>query len=206
MLITFEGIDGCGKTTQINLLAQALQAWGFDPILTKQPGGTEIGAKIRALLLDPSHKALCPQSELLLYMADRFQHLAEVIHPALKSGKLVLCDRYHDATLAYQGGGRGLNLEWLRPLEAQLATPALTFLFQISPEAARARINRRNEEQGVESCRLEGEEKSFFDRVAQAYQDLSARCPERFWVIDAQRPTEVIHAEVLQQVLKKIES
>ena len=206
MLITFEGIDGCGKTTQINLLAQALRAWGFDPLLTKQPGGTEIGLKIRALLLDPNHKALCSQAELLLYMADRFQHLEEVIHPALKSGKLVLCDRYHDATLAYQGGGRGLNLDWLKPLEALLATPALTFLFQISPEKARDRINRRAQEQGGEPCRLEGEEKSFFTRVAQAYQDLSARFPERFCVIDAERPPEVVQAEVLQQVLKKIES
>jgi len=202
MLVTFEGIDGCGKTTQIKLLQDALVDLGLEPLLTKQPGGTEIGVKIRALLLDRANAAMCAETELLLYMADRMQHLSEVIKPAIGSGQLVLCDRFHDATIAYQGGGRGLDLSWLKPLEAKMITPSLTFFFHISPEVSKERIHLR----GEELCRLEAEEKSFFERVNQGYLDLAQGSPNRFVVIDAEQPIATVHQAVLSKVMKLIES
>ncbi|MDT8446277.1 MAG: dTMP kinase [bacterium] len=206
MLITFEGIDGSGKSTQVTLLEQSLKAWGTDALLTRQPGGTEIGQQIRRILLDPQNRKMTSTTELLLYMADRIQHVEEVIRPALKTGKLVLCDRYHDATLAYQGGGRGLDLTWLKPLEDQLELPALTLFFRLAPALAHQRLNLRNQAKGEEPCRLESEERAFFEATDHAYMQLAARAPERFLVIDANRPVEVIHNEVVQKVLKRIES
>jgi len=206
MLITFEGIDGCGKTTQINLLKEALSNAGHDPLLTKQPGGTELGAKIRGLLLDRSNEAMCPQTELLLYMADRMQHLEDVIKPALAADRLVLCDRYHDATLAYQGGGRGLDLSWLKPLESQIIAPTKTFVFQISPEVSKQRVLARSQSGGEAICRLEAEEKAFFERTNQAYLALAQAEPSRFVVIDAELPIQEIHEMLRQEVLDLIAS
>ena len=135
MFITFEGIDGSGKSTQISLLCNELERRGLPFILTRQPGGTEIGAKIRQILLDPENSAMDPKAELLLYLADRVQHLQEVIRPALAEGKLVLCDRYHDATLAYQGAGRGLDLSWMEELSKDLIlTPDLTIWMELDPK------------------------------------------------------------------------
>lgn len=206
MLITFEGIDGSGKTTQMELLAQALKQWGSEVLLTRQPGGTEIGRQIRQILLDTRNRKMRPTTELLLYMADRIQHVEEAIRPALKEGKLVFCDRYHDATLAYQGGGRGLDLNWLKPLEELLELPALTLFFRIAPQTAQERLNQRNREKGMEPCRLESEKLAFFEATDHAYLRLAERAPERIMVIDANRPVEAIHTEVVELVLKRIES
>lgn len=206
MLITFEGIDGSGKTTQMELLAQALKQWGTDAVLTRQPGGTDIGRQIRRILLDKNNAKMRPTTELLLYMADRIQHVEEAIRPALKEGKLVFCDRYHDATLAYQGGGRGLDLNWLKPLEELLELPALTLFFRIAPELAQQRLNQRNQTKGMEPCRLESEKRTFFEATDHAYLKLAERAPERIMIIDAARPVEVVHKEVTELVLKRIES
>ena len=115
MFITFEGIDGCGKTTQLEMLVKVLEKQ-HSLLVTKEPGGSSIGKKIRAILLDQENHQIVPETELLLYLADRCQHLQEKIKPALEANQVVLCDRYHDATLAYQGGGRQLQLDWLEPI------------------------------------------------------------------------------------------
>ena len=204
MLITFEGIDGCGKTTQIQLLSNALKQQKIDFLLTKQPGGTQIGQQIRTLLLDPQNESMTASTELLLYLADRLQHIEEIIRPALKNGQLVLCDRYHDATLAYQGGGRQLDLKWLQPLLKQLIQPQLTFLFPISPEASQDRINFRKQANGSQPCRLESEKASFFSAVSAAYLQLAHLEPKRFCVIPAEQPVETIHQQVLEQVIQTL--
>ncbi len=203
MFITFEGMDASGKTTQIEILCKSLKAKGQDFILTKEPGGTEIGQKIRKILLDPENTKLCAKSELLLYLADRVQHLDEKIKPALESGKLVLCDRYHDATVAYQGGGRGLDLSWLEPLTKDaILKPDLTFFFDISPEVSQARLAKRNEELGMELCRMESEDISFFQRIRTKYKEIAASEPNRVKVIDASKDIQSITAELATHLSK----
>ena len=208
MLITFEGIDASGKSTQIRLLAHRLEAEGVDFVLTKEPGGTAMGQKIRQILLDPANRSLTPQAELLLYLADRVQHLEEVIRPALAAGKLVLCDRYHDATLAYQGAGRGLDLAWMDAFaQQQLLRPALTLWFDISPAVSRKRLEQRNRELGQELCRLEAEDISFFTRIRQGYQALANSDPARFHRINGEANVEEVRAQVwdlVHQVPEKL--
>ncbi|MDX2469773.1 MAG: dTMP kinase [SAR324 cluster bacterium] len=203
MFITFEGMDASGKTTQIDLLCESLRSKGVDFILTKEPGGTEIGQKIRKILLDPENAKLCAKSELLLYLADRIQHLEEKIRPALKTGKLVLCDRYHDATVAYQGGGRGLDLSWIESLvEENILKPDLTFFFDISPEVSQARLTKRNEELGMELCRMESEDMAFFERIRVGYKTIAATEPKRVVVIDASKDITTITAEIATHLSK----
>ncbi|MED5290364.1 MAG: dTMP kinase, partial [SAR324 cluster bacterium] len=137
--ITFEGIDGCGKTTQIQLARTFLEKQGNQVITTLEPGGTDIGIQIRKILLNQKNQSLVQESEMLLYLADRIQHLKEVILPALEKGNLVLCDRFHDSTVAYQGFGRGLDLKLIRSIEEKAITPHapfLTFLLDIEPKLA----------------------------------------------------------------------
>mgnify|MGYP001554328121 CR=1 FL=1 len=205
MFITFEGIDASGKTTQQNLLLETLLEQGFDCITTRQPGGTDIGSKIRAILLNPNHTEMVPETEVLLYMADRIQHVNEVIKPTLKEGKIVLCDRYHDATIAYQGGGRGLDLSWLTPLtDRLLLKPDLTLWFDISVEESQNRLEERNRSLNVENCRLEQEGIDFFNRIRQSYREIAEKDPKRFIVIDAERSIDEIQDEVLSIILSKL--
>jgi dTMP kinase len=205
MLITFEGIDASGKTTQIGLLEKALRDRNRDVLVTRQPGGTVIGSEIRRILLDPKYGRMVPETEVLLYMADRIQHLQEVVLPALQQGSVVLCDRYHDATLAYQGDGRQLDLSWLTPLtEKQLITPALTFWFDISVAESISRLKARNAAYAVENCRLESENEGFFDRVRRGYQALQQKEPDRFVRIDGEQPIEHIHRVVVEIVLERV--
>jgi dTMP kinase len=205
MLITFEGIDASGKTTQIGLLAKSLKAQGCDVLVTRQPGGTMIGGEIRRLLLDPRHRGMVAETEVLLYMADRIQHLQEIILPALHQKKTVLCDRYHDATLAYQGGGRQLDLDWLSPLtEKQLVIPTLTLWFDISVTVSIARLKARNTANAVENCRLESENEGFFDRVRQVYLTLHRKDPKRFIRIDGEKSIESIHDAVVEIVQNRL--
>jgi dTMP kinase len=178
--ITFEGMEGCGKSTQAKLLARAL---GPDVVLTQEPGGTAIGRGIRQLLLDPANRAMSPEAEVLLFFADRAQHVAEVIRPALKAGKIVISTRYVDTSLAYQGYGRGLDLDLIRSV-AVLATgglrPDLTLFFDLPLEVGLARVGRR----GVRD-RLESEVREFHERVRNGYLELSAAEPDRWIRIDA---------------------
>lgn len=207
MLITFEGIDASGKTTQLELLSQALQDKGYPVVKTRQPGGTAIGQLIRSILLNPENVEMVPETEVLLYVADRIQHIKQVIEPAAVKDKIVLCDRYHDATMAYQGGGRQLDLSWLLPLqESMIPVPDLTLWFDLSVEESQKRLRKRNEDQNVENCRLEREDIAFFNRIRSAYREFAASEPKRFIRLDAVGKVKDIQKEVEAIVLTKLEN
>ncbi len=206
MLITFEGIDASGKTTQMELLANTLEQKGYQVIKARQPGGTRIGQLIRQILLNPRHTEMVPEAEVLLYMADRIQHIKEVIEPALAQKKIVLCDRYHDATVAYQGSGRQLDLSWLKPIENSLIRlPDLTLWFDLSVEASQNRLQKRNETQNVGNCRLEREDFAFFNRIREAYGRFAKEQNNRFVRIDAMGDISDIQKEVESIVISKLD-
>ena len=197
-LITFEGLDGCGKSTQLEKAKQWLTLQGCEVIKTQQPGGTRIGKQIRKILLNPKHKELHPESELLLYLSDRIQHLTETILPAKSEGKIVLCDRFHDSTVAYQGYGRGLNLKSIESIitcSIKPYTPDLTFLLTISPTAIVDRLEQRIEQSSKD--RLDIESSKFFERAAKGYQELASAEPDRFVCLDGEQEIEVIHQQII---------
>lgn len=200
MFITLEGIDRAGKTTQAKLLARAL---GPDTTLLREPGGTEAGERMRELLKDPGVE-LDPRSELLLFCAARAELVARVIRPALAAGEDVICDRFVDSTVAYQGVGRGLGVELVEGLnEAAVGEclPDRTILLRIDPEEA-ARRGQQRLATGLEdgSDRFEGQGPEFQRAIAIAYDELAARHPERFVVVDASRAVDEVHAEVMAAV------
>ncbi len=200
MFITFEGIDGCGKSTQIELLEETLQKKGYDVITTFQPGGTAIGQLIREIVLNPENTQIFPETELLLYIADRIQHIQEVIVPALKEKKIVLCDRYHDAAVAYQGGGRQLDLSWLEMLKNKLIlTPDLTIWLDISIEESQKRLEQRSND------RLENEDIQFFQRVIKAYRDFSINESQRFFRIIGEDAIFPIQQKIQELVLSRLD-
>jgi dTMP kinase len=186
--ITFEGIEGCGKTTQLRLLKERLQASGEQVTATREPGGCPIADQMRAILLDAGNSAITPLSELLLYAAARAQHVQEIIVPALARGEIVLCDRFTDATVSYQGHGRGLDLDTISQLN-RLATggvePKLTLLIDCPVEIGLGRALARIEAgSGAREERFELESRLFHERVRQGYLSLVAAFPGRFVVID----------------------
>jgi len=201
--ITFEGIEGSGKSTQLRLLQKHLQDRGFKVVATREPGGCQISDTIRALLLDPANTVITPQTEMLLYAAARSQHIAEVIQPALDEGKIVLCDRFADATRVYQGAGRGLGKEVIKTVnEISCASlvPDLTLLFDFPVEAGLKRAKSRNQTENlVKEGRFELEEVSFHQRIRQGYLDL-AKETERFRVIDAEGNEADVSRRVTRQV------
>jgi dTMP kinase len=185
--ITFEGIDGCGKTTQLRMLAQWLRERGQDVVETVEPGGTSIGRQIRKILLDPANADLEPRAELLLYFASRAQNVDEVIRPALEAGRTVLCDRFTDSTLVYQGCGRGLDTEVVRDLDriaCRGLRPDGTILIDIDIETSLARARRRNERTGPDESRIDDEDAAFHERVRNGYLALAKAEPDRITVID----------------------
>jgi dTMP kinase len=198
--ITFEGTEGSGKSTQILLLANFLKSRGMRVVLTREPGGTPIGDQVRKILLDPAHTTLDPKAELLLYAASRAQHLYEVILPALASGMIVLCDRFSDATLAYQGYGRGLDIEMIRALDRIVCAgtrPDLTLLFDIDAALGIARAHGRNTSRGLETeARFENEELAFHERVRQGYKILAKQEPDRIRLVDAFPAQEAVEMNV----------
>lgn len=202
MFITLEGPDGSGKTTQSRLLADWMQEQGLPVLLVREPGGTPIGERVRDILHDPAHVGMTPWAEVFLFCASRAQLVAEVIRPALAAGRIVLCDRYADSTLAYQGYGRGLDLESLRTV-LHLATgglkPDLTFYLDISPEEGLARRLRG----GGEWNRLDRETLEFHHRVRAGYLELAGLEPRRWVVVDAARPVEVVQADLRAILLKR---
>jgi dTMP kinase len=190
LFITFEGPEGAGKSTQVKLLAQWLEAQGQAVLTTREPGnGGQIGQEIRQLVLH--HQDMTPEAEYLLYSADRAEHVRTVIRPALGQGLIVLCDRYLDSSLAYQGYGRGLSLDWLRAVAVGTTgglKPHRTFLLDLPPEVGLARFEGRD--------RLEREPPAFHHRIRQGYLELAAAEPERFVVLDAVQPPEAIQQKL----------
>jgi dTMP kinase len=189
-LITFEGIDGCGKTTQIRLLGKYLTERGIDFISTREPGGTDLGREIRSALLDGAKGSVEPAAELLLYAADRAQHVRQVVLPSLAAGITVLSDRFYDATTVYQGYARGFDLGLVRQLNEFAAggvKPDLTLLFDLDVEAALSRMRKRlDETTGISAPdRLDLEPLEFHRRVRQAYLEIAALEPQRFRIIPA---------------------
>lgn len=180
--ITLEGGEGVGKSTNLGFIAEHLRAAGLDVVTTREPGGTPLAEAIRALLLGVDEEPMCDLTELLLVFAARAQHLTRVIHPALERGAWVLCDRFTDATYAYQGGGRGFDSAVIAALETMVQQglqPDLTLYLDLPLEAADARLGDR------ERDRFEREERGFFERVRQAYLARSVAAPERIRVVDA---------------------
>ena len=200
-LITFEGLDGCGKSTQLEKATTWLTMKGCEVLKTQQPGGTRIGKQIRNILLNPDHKELHPESELLLYLSDRIQHLTEMILPAKAEGKMVLCDRFHDSTVAYQGYGRGLNLKIIESIitsSIKPYTPDLTFLLTIPPKTVVYRLDQRKEQSAKD--RLDIESSKFFERTAKGFQELASAEPDRFVCLDGEQEIEVIHQQIISEL------
>jgi dTMP kinase len=208
IFITLEGVEGSGKTTQIELLEKVLEAKGLQVIKTQEPGGTKIGAMIRKILLDPKNKEIDPVTELLLYSASRVQHMKEVILPAIKAGKIVLCDRFSDATIAYQGFGRGLDLDEIKKLDLLLTgnmKPSLTFLLDLDPEKGLLRAKKRIEKNSsVREGRIEQEGFSFHKRVREGYLKLAEEEPDRIKVIGADLPVEEVHKRIIEVVKERL--
>lgn len=208
-LITFEGIEGSGKSTQIRLLSGWLEAQKIPHYCTREPGGTEIGSRIRQILLSDQTGILDPLTEVLLYMADRFQHISDIIRPRLESGELILSDRYHDSTVAYQGYARGLPLDWIDRIwkdSGNAIQPALTFILDVKPEIGIARSLRKLQDQKLDESRFEHESLEFHARVRRGFLKLAGENPSRYAVVDAAGSAESIHnkiVEIIQEFLKE---
>jgi dTMP kinase len=208
--ITFEGVDGSGKSTQMRLLAAALRAQECEVLTTREPGGTPVGLKLRAALLD-AHEEVDPLTELLVFAADRAQHVRRVLRPALAAGQVVISDRYADATVAYQGSGRGFSPELISQI-VHLATeglkPDLTLLFDLSIAESGARTRRRSEgkHKNEKGDRLDSEDVAFHTRVREAYLRLAAAEPNRFRVVQSDGAVEDTQAQVRRIVLPFLES
>ena len=210
--ITIEGLDGCGKSTQLEKLAGVLRAEGLDVVVTREPGGTPTAERIRAILLDSRTSGLSPWAELALMFAARAQHVDELIRPALAAGKFVLCDRFTDSSEAYQGSGRKLGTEAVLTLHKVLCgdlQPDMTILMDSDVAASVARARRRNQQKGVEvdENRFESESRAFFERVQRGFHVIAKREPRRVFMVDARRPIDVVHKEIVaavrQRLLKK---
>jgi len=205
--ITFEGIDGSGKSTQLRLLNNFLRAHGLNPLITREPGGTPVGLRLRAALLDATEE-VDPLTELLVFAADRAQHVRRVIRPALESGHIVISDRYADATVAYQGAGRGFPPELIAEI-VQLATeglkPDLTVLFDVAIEESTSRTTRRSTGKSSSNKtgrdRLDIEDAEFHSRVREAYLRIASAEPERVKIVDASGPVEQTQERVKELVV-----
>ena len=212
--ITLEGLDGCGKSTQLEKLAAVLRAQNLPVVMTREPGGTPTGEKIRQLLLDTGTSALAPLAELALMFASRAQHIKEVIQPALAEGRVVLCDRFTDSTEAYQGGGRKLGSEPVLALHRILCVdlwPDFTILMDSDVAASVERARRRNKARVSENARAESDEnrfeqesRAFFGRVRNAYLAIAAREPQRVVMVDARGTAEETHKQIVEAVRRKL--
>ncbi len=197
--IVFEGIDGSGKTTQLNLLAEDLRRRGFTVLDTREPGGTRVGEAIREILLNPAYSELAPRAEALLYAAARAQHVVQVILPALNKGEIVLCDRFIDSSLTYQGFGRGIGVNLLKRINEPATdglVPDLTIILDSGIENGMERINQS----GRDVDRIEREARTFHRKVRSGYLELAAREPGRYRVINANRPVGPVYEDVLMAV------
>jgi len=204
--ITFEGIEGCGKTTQIKLLGEHLESLGYSVVMTREPGGCQIADKIRSILLDADNRGMSPLTELFLYSAARAQHVSEIILPALKQGNIVLCDRFTDATIAYQSAGRGIEedkVDALNLMACQSLRPDLTVLIDCEPGVGLERARRRIEaHSGPREERFELEALEFHQRVRHGYLAIASREPQRFITVDGNGGIEGISEAIAAQVLQ----
>ncbi|MBW2609664.1 MAG: dTMP kinase [Deltaproteobacteria bacterium] len=204
LFITFEGIEGCGKTTQVKRLVKRLNSEGISLVTTLEPGGTRIGKSIRHILLDASNRDLSPLAELILYIADRAQHVEEVIKPALDQGKWVICDRFFDATLAYQGTARGQDMELIRILNNKAThgiRPDITFLLDCPVEMGLDRALKRNRDLSQEDQdRFERERLEFHREVRKGYLELARKEDKRFVVINAALTEDDVEQEIFQSL------
>ncbi len=203
MFITFEGMDGSGKTTQVKLLVERLKAAGKPVLATAEPGGTAIGEQIRRVLLDARNQDLRPNAELLLYYASRAQNVDESIRPALADGRIVVCDRFTDSTLAYQGYARGLGAETVRVLDriaCKGLAPDLTLLIDIDLETSLRRARTRNQFSGKVETRMDDQSVDFHRKVRDAYLQIAADEPKRIRVIDGSGDTSAVAARVWEAV------
>lgn len=195
LFITFEGADGCGKTTQLKLLAEYLQGKGRDVLITREPGAKGLGEKVREILLNYDG-VVSDRCESFLFLADRAQHVDVIVNPAVSEGKIVLCDRHIDSTVAYQGYGRGLSIDRINLLN-EIATngkkPDLTFVFDIDVDASMSRV-------GDEKDRLESAGRDFHERVRLGYLEIAKAEPQRITVVNAVQSIEEIHAEVVAAI------
>ncbi|GMA63973.1 dTMP kinase [Alicyclobacillus fastidiosus] len=207
LFITFEGIDGAGKTTQVNRLASALQAAGVDVVCTREPGGTKLGDEIRALLLSRDNQGMTPRTEALLYAASRAQHVEEVILPSLQAGKVVLCDRFVDASIAYQGGGLGLGeqaVAGLNEFAVHGVMPDLTIMFELPLEDARTRLCQSRGRGQLD--RIEARDAAYFSRVQAVFAKLAQAAQERIHMVDARLPVDALEQEIYHIVWKYIKT
>jgi dTMP kinase len=199
--VTFEGNEGCGKTTQVKLAAGWLEARGISVLATAEPGGTPLGRQIREILLNRSDFAIGAEAELLLFAAARAQHVREAILPALQAGRWVLCDRFTDATVVYQGFGRGLDTGFIRTLNAFSAlslVPDMTLLFDLDVETGLTRARKRAAGSRTERAedRFEQEDLAFHRKIREGYLTLAAESSERFRMIDGTSDIETVHKEI----------
>lgn len=213
LFITLEGIDGCGKSTQINMLAEALKNRGIDPLITREPGGTETGERIRRLLSEAG-PTLAAETELFLIVAARAQHVRELIRPALADGRVVISDRYTDSSVAFQGYGRGLELATVHEMNrfaTRGLTPDLTILFDLDPARARARLDRRPQKKALAATEsdleyLDREEKEFHERVRDGYLRMMEADSSRIHLVDSSGPVEQTRNRALSLVLPLLKS
>lgn len=199
--ITLEGIEGVGKSTCLKFLQHYLSKRNINPVITREPGGTPIAEAIRKVLLSPHQEPVCHDTELLLMFAGRAQHISQIILPALQNGQWVLCDRFTDASYAYQGGGRGIPLERIAALEQWVQgdlRPDLTLLFDAPVNTALMRMKKRGKPD-----RIETEQKHFFTRVRNCYLERAAQEPQRFRIINARKPLAVVKQQ-LQRIIEEV--
>jgi len=199
--VSFEGIEGCGKTTQIALLSDVLTKRAIAHSVTREPGGTAVGEGIRKILLHSETIHLTPAAELLLFYASRSQNILEKIEPALAKGEVVICDRFYHASMAYQGYGRGIPIDFIEKLTDLVCgerRPEITILLDIEPEVGLARARARNSRRAEDEGRFEMEEVPFYTRIRNGYLDLASREPRRIRVVPANRSIEAVHQDVLK--------
>lgn len=202
MFITVEGPDGSGKTTQLQLLVRSLTEKGYEVVVTREPGGTKVGNSIREVLLSPEHDEMTPRVEMMLYAASRAQNVDQVIRPALNRGAIVVCDRFVDASIAYQGYGLQYDLTHILSLNEWATagiTPDLTFLFDLTPDQASRRMKDRGQ-----LDRIESRDEAFHQRVYDGFQKLLEQHPKRMVRIDANATIEMIQDEVLDITLERL--
>jgi dTMP kinase len=209
MFITFEGIEGSGKTTQIHHAAEFLTDAGHRCRITKEPGGTAIGRQVRSILLDPKHRDIHSITELLLYAADRNQHVQELIRPALADGQTVICDRFHDSTVVYQGYARSLDMALIEDLHARLLAdlrPDITFVLDLDPAIGLKRAWQQvsRGDRTDRETRFENEALSFHQKVRAGYLDLARREPDRFAVVDGAQDEDAVKEVILKDLKKKL--